>query len=52
VLADRSLIRLFSERLCQCLTNTEVDLRVPNEVARERTQRAEGVCSPIGGTTI
>jgi hypothetical protein len=26
--------------------------RIPNEGARERTQGAEGVCSPIGGTTI
>jgi hypothetical protein len=26
--------------------------RVPNEGASERTQGAEGVCSPIGGTTI
>jgi hypothetical protein len=26
--------------------------RVPNEGARESTQGAEGVCSPIGGTTI
>ena len=26
--------------------------RVPNERTRERTQGAEGVCSPIGGTTI
>jgi hypothetical protein len=26
--------------------------RVLNEGARERTQGAEGVCSPIGGTTI
>jgi hypothetical protein len=25
VLADRSLIQLSSERLCQCLKNTEVD---------------------------
>jgi hypothetical protein len=25
VLADRSLIQLSPERLCQCLTNTEVD---------------------------
>jgi hypothetical protein len=25
ILADRSLIYLFSERLCQCLTNIEVD---------------------------
>jgi hypothetical protein len=26
--------------------------RVPNEGARESTQGAEGVCNPIGGTTI
>jgi hypothetical protein len=26
--------------------------RIPNEGARERTQGAEGVCSPIGGTTM
>jgi hypothetical protein len=26
--------------------------RVPNEGARESTRGAEGVCSPIGGTTI
>jgi hypothetical protein len=26
--------------------------RVPNVGARESTQGAEGVCSPIGGTTI
>jgi hypothetical protein len=26
--------------------------RVPNEGARESTQGAEGVCSPIGRTTI
>ena len=26
--------------------------RVPNEGDREKTQGAEGVCSPIGGTTI
>ena len=26
--------------------------RVPNEGARESTQGAEGVCRPIGGTTI
>jgi hypothetical protein len=55
----RSLISLFPERLCQSLTNTEVDAhshptehRVPNEEARESTQGAEGVFSPIGGTTI
>jgi hypothetical protein len=26
--------------------------RVPNEGAREKIEGAEGVCSPIGGTTI
>ena len=26
--------------------------RAPNGRARESTQRAEGVCNPIGGTTI
>jgi hypothetical protein len=26
--------------------------RVPNEGARESTQRAKGVCNPIGGTTM
>jgi hypothetical protein len=26
--------------------------RAPNGGARESTQRAEGVCNPIGGTTI
>jgi hypothetical protein len=59
-LADRSLIQLFSESLCQPLTNTEVDLtanhwtehRVPKEGARESTQGLEAVCSPIGETTI
>jgi hypothetical protein len=59
-LADRSLKKLSPEWLCQCLTNTEVMLttnqwtenRIPNEGGRERTQGAEGVCSPIGGTTI
>ena len=29
-----------------------MDYRVHNEGARESTQEAEGVCSPIGGTTI
>jgi hypothetical protein len=60
VLADRNLIQLSPERLCQCLTNTEVDActkpwtehRVPNGGARERTQGTEGVCSPIAGITI
>jgi hypothetical protein len=60
VLADRSLIKLSPERLFQSLTNTEVDAqanhwiehRVPNEGAREKIQGAEGVCNPIGETTI
>jgi hypothetical protein len=26
--------------------------RVPSEGARESTQGAEGICSPIGGTTM
>ena len=46
--------------ICQCLANTEVDAhsqlldrtQSPNEGARESTQGAEGVCNPIGRTTI
>ena len=35
------------------MTNTEVYTQgVPNERARESTLGAEGVCSPIGETTI
>ena len=34
------------------LANHWTEHRVPNGGARERTQGAEGVCSPIGGTTI
>jgi hypothetical protein len=58
VLADSSLIYLSPERLCQSLTNTEADAlsqlstESPNIGVRERTEGAEGVCSPIGGTTI
>jgi hypothetical protein len=29
-----------------------MDYRAPNGGAREITQGAEGVCNPIGGTTI
>jgi hypothetical protein len=29
-----------------------MDHRAPNGGARESTQGAEGVCNPIGGTTI
>jgi hypothetical protein len=42
------------------MANAEVDAhsqllmehRAPNGGARESTQEAEGVCNPIGGTTI
>jgi hypothetical protein len=34
------------------LTAIHSEHRVPNEGARESTQGAEGVCRPIGGTTI
>ena len=57
VLADRSLIQLSPDRPCQSLTNTGQMLTanhwtehgVPNG---ERTEGAEGVCNPIGRTTI
>jgi hypothetical protein len=39
--ADRSLIKLSPERLCQSLTNHEH--RVPNGGVRERTEEAEVV---------
>jgi hypothetical protein len=29
-----------------------IEHKFPNEGAREMTQEAEGVCSPIGGATI
>jgi hypothetical protein len=58
--AERSLIWLSPERLYQSLTNTEADVAanhwtkqgVPSGAVRERTEGAEGVCSPIGRTTI
>jgi hypothetical protein len=56
---ERQLIELSPERLCQCLSNTEVDAQshwtehgIPNGGTRERTEGAEGACSPIGGTTV
>jgi hypothetical protein len=60
VIADRSLIQLSPERLCQNLTNTEADaLSQPlgwTQGPQWRTWRkdwgAEGVCNPIGRTTI
>jgi len=50
-LADRSLIQLVPERLCQCLKIQKwmltvihwTEHRVPNEGARERTHGAEGI---------
>jgi hypothetical protein len=30
----------------------KMEKRAPNREARESTQGAEGVCKPIGGTTI
>jgi hypothetical protein len=30
----------------------KMEHRAPNGEARERNQGAEGVCNPIGGTTI
>jgi hypothetical protein len=30
----------------------KMEHRVPNGEVRESTQEAEGVCNPIGGTTI
>ena len=48
--AEGTLLELSHRRLCQCLANTEVDAH--SGEARESTQEAEGVCNPIGGTTI
>ena len=52
--ADRSLIRLSPERLCQSLTNTEVDAEhgVPDGGIGEGTEGAEGVCSSMGEATV
>jgi hypothetical protein len=58
VLADRSPIQLSPERICQFLTNTDVDVhsqtwtehRDPNGKVRARTVGAEGVCNLIGST--
>jgi hypothetical protein len=56
VLAEGSLKWLSPERLCQRLTNTEVDACsqpldwewVHNEGVGEGTEGVEGVCSPMG----
>jgi hypothetical protein len=62
VYAERSLIWLSPERLCQSLTNTETDARrmlatnhwsehrVPNRGVRERTKGVEGDCNSTGRT--
>jgi hypothetical protein len=56
--ADKSLIQLSPERLCQSLTYTEADAhsqtdhRVPNGGVRDMTEGAERVYNPIGRTTI
>jgi len=36
---------------CSQISN-RIEHRAPNGGARESTQGAEGVCNPIGGTTI
>ena len=46
-------VSAYHVRICQCLENTEVDAySPPNGGARKSTQGAEGICSPIEGTTI
>ena len=58
--AERILIWLSLVRLCRCLANTEVNAHSqlldgsqgPNGESREITQGAQGVCKPIGETTI
>jgi len=32
--------------------NHQTEHRVPNELVRKRAEGTEGVCNPIGGTTI
>jgi hypothetical protein len=58
---DRSLIWLSPERLCQTLTNTEVEVRSHNHWTGhcvhsggvlEGIEVVEEVCSPIGGATV
>ena len=60
VLADRSLIYLSPERLCQSLTNTEADAcsqpldwaQCPQWRSQRKDWRSWRFCNPIGGTTI
>ena len=60
-LADRSLIWLSPEGLCQSLTYTEEDPHSQpldraqvqdGGVVGDRAKGAEGVCSPVGGVTV
>jgi hypothetical protein len=62
ILADRSLICLFPERLCESLANTEArrilaanhwpEYRVPNKGVIERTEGDKGGFNSVGRTTI
>jgi hypothetical protein len=58
VLANRSLIELSPERLCQSLTEVDAfsqpltEHGVPNGRVRKRTKEGKRVCNPIGITTI
>jgi hypothetical protein len=61
VIADRSLLLLFPEKLCQSLKNRGrclqstigLSMEFPmEELDRERTGGTEGVCNPIRRTTI
>jgi hypothetical protein len=60
VLADKSLIQLCPEMLCQNLkiqmrmlaANHQADNRYSNGGVMGRTEEAEGICHPIGRTII
>ena len=59
VRVERSLIWLSPERPCQSLiqrrmlaANHCTEHRVPNRGVREGTEGVEGICNPIGRTTI
>ena len=49
---NRAWIILFRKRLLMLLANRWTEHKVPNDGARERTEGAEGACSPIGRITI
>ena len=63
VFVFRNLIWLSPERHCQSMTNTDVDVwvlttnswsehRDPNGRVRKKNEGSEGVCNPIGRTTM